>query len=136
MAQYTSNSVPGFTTTMKTRPLIVAKLDEFIRNKILIINSRRTVNEMDTFLWVNGRPEAQRGYNDDLVMSLAIACWVRDTTIINAQKDVQLNMAILNSLTTNKTILNTAISGMPEHTSIERNAQAQMYRDFAWILKG
>ena len=32
-----TNSVPGFTTTLKTRPLIVAKLEEFIRNKIIKI---------------------------------------------------------------------------------------------------
>jgi hypothetical protein len=50
-AQYNSNSVPGFATTMKTRPLIVAKLDEFIRNKIFKINSQRTLNEMSTFIW-------------------------------------------------------------------------------------
>ena len=30
-----SNAVAGFTTSTKTRPLIVAKLEEFIRNKII-----------------------------------------------------------------------------------------------------
>ena len=87
-AQYSSNTVPGFTTTMKTRPLIVAKLEEFIRNKSIKINSQRTIHELDTFVWVNGRPEAQKGYNDDLVMSLAIGCWVRDTAVINNERKI------------------------------------------------
>ena len=42
---------------------------------------------MKTFIWKNGKPQAMRSYNDDLVMSLAIACWVRDTAIeVNKSK--------------------------------------------------
>ena len=131
-----SNVVPGFTTSMKTRPLIIAKLDEMIRNKEIKINSGRLVRELEKFIWVNGRPEAQKSYNDDLVLSLAIACWVRDSTIIASQKDVELNMAMLNSMTRTKTVFNTSISGMPEYKEIERESAKQLYRDFAWILKG
>lgn len=36
---------------------------------------------MFTFIWNNGRAEAMRGYNDDLVMALAIGLWVRDTAL-------------------------------------------------------
>lgn len=131
-----SNIIPGFATTMKTRPLIIAKLDEMIRNRSIHINSARLVRELEKFIWSNGRPEAQKGYNDDLVMALAIACWVRDSTIIASQKDVQLNIAILSSMTRTKTVFNTSISGMPEYKEIEREAAKQMYKDFAWILKG
>jgi len=131
-----SNVVPGFTTSVKTRPLIIAKLDEMIRNKSIHINSGRLVRELEKFIWVHGRPEAQKGYNDDLVMSLAIACWVRDSTVISAQKDVQLNIAILNSMSKTKTVFNTSITGMPEHKQIEQENAKKMYQEYGWILKG
>ena len=30
-----------------------------------------------------------RGYNDDLVIALAIACWIRDTALTVNQRDVE-----------------------------------------------
>jgi hypothetical protein len=136
-AQYSSNSVPGFTTTQKTRPLIIAKLEEFIRNKVITINSNRLLNELDTFVWVNGRPEAQRGYNDDLIMALSIACWVRDTAIINNQRSLEYSVAFLNAIAKTSNYLNTSINGM---RSFEYNQkveqQKQVYKDHMWLIKG
>ena len=86
-AEVVNSAVPGFTTSSKTRPLIVAKLEEFIRNKLITIYSPRTINEMKTFIWRNGKPQAMKGYHDDLIMALAIACWVRDTAIQNSSRD-------------------------------------------------
>jgi hypothetical protein len=136
-AQYSSNSVPGFTTTQRTRPLIIAKLEEFIRNKILVIRSQRSANEMETFVWVNGRPEAQKGYNDDLVMSLAIACWVRDTAVINNERNLEYSKAFLASITKTSSHLNTSINGMRQYEYGQRIQQGQStYKEFAWLLKG
>ena len=131
-----SSAVPGFTTSVKTRPLIIAKLDEIIRNNAIQINSARLVRELEKFIWVNGRPEAQKGYNDDLVMSLAIACWVRDTTLINNQKDVEFSKAILGSITKAGSNLNTTIKGMNNFKELEYNSNKQMYKDFLWLIKG
>jgi hypothetical protein len=36
---------------------------------------------MKVFIWKNGRPEAQTGYNDDLVMSFGIGMFLRDTSL-------------------------------------------------------
>ena len=115
-----SNSVPGFTTSQKTRPLIVAKLEEFIRNELITINSARTYQELKTFVWRHGRPEAQRSYNDDLVMSLAIAtCWVRDTVLQENVRDLQYRRAVLNSMVVSNTKLNTTIPGMEGYKKVE-----------------
>ena len=48
-----------------------------------------------TFIWKNGRAEAQTGYNDDLVMSLATACYVRDTALKFAQQGIDITNAAL-----------------------------------------
>lgn len=135
--QYSSNTVPGFSTSMKTRPLIVAKLDEYIRNKALVINSRRTVNELDTFVWINGRPEAQKGYNDDLVLSLAIGCWVRDTAIINNERNIEYSKAFLGAIGKTGNYLDTSIKGFhSEENSRRQQIAQQMYKDFIWVIKG
>ena len=114
-AQWQSNVVPGFTTSSKTRPLIVAKMEEFMRNKLIKINSNRLLSEMKTFIWHAGRPQAMRSYNDDLVMSFAIGCWVRDTVIVESQKNMEYDKQMISSISTSKTGISTTISGMQGH---------------------
>ena len=106
-----NSSVPGFTTSMKTRPLIIAKFEEFIRNKLITIYSSRTINEMKTFIWRNGKPQAMKGYHDDLIMALAIACWVRDTAIQNNARELNYKKAFLNAVYKSNTTMNTQIKG-------------------------
>jgi len=43
-AETINSAVPGFTTSKSTRPLIIAKLEEYIRNKLLNIRSIRLYN--------------------------------------------------------------------------------------------
>ena len=40
------NMVPGFSTTSKTRPLIISKLDEYFKEKTCIIRSTRLIDEL------------------------------------------------------------------------------------------
>ena len=70
----------GFSTTSKTRPLIISKLDDYFRDKSVTIRSHRLIDEMFTFIWNGNKFKAMKGYNDDLTMSLAIGLWVRDTS--------------------------------------------------------
>ena len=129
----------GFTTSMKTRPLIVAKLEEFIRNKLIKVYSSRTVNEFKTFIWRNGRPQAMKSYNDDLIMALAIACWVRDTAIQSNARDLNYQKAFVDAVYTVKTTMNTQIKGQdgykPNNTT-DIMSEAKSYWDqYKWIIK-
>jgi len=68
----------GFKTTSITRPLILANLQEIVRDDIDKIQDKDTLREMLTFIVnKNGRAEAEDGYHDDLVMGLAIAYYIR-----------------------------------------------------------
>jgi len=65
----------GIQITQKVREGVLASLEEFLRSSKIKINSRRTVSELLTFIISEtGKIEADVGYNDDLVMSLALAC--------------------------------------------------------------
>jgi len=67
----------GFDTTTKTRPLILAALEEAIREKELGLYSVRALAEMAAFIIdENGKAAARPGQHDDLVMSLALAVYV------------------------------------------------------------
>ena len=93
-----SQKVPGFSTTSKTRPLIISKIETYFREKSPIIKSRRLVDEMYVFIWNGQRAEAQRGYNDDLIMSFGIALWVRDTALRLHQQGMDLSRKALGHL--------------------------------------
>jgi len=134
-----TNAVAGFTTSTKTRPLIVAKLEEFVRNKIITTRSSRVYHELKTFIWHNGKPQAMRSYNDDLVMSLAIGCWVRDTALQVNKRDVEFKKAMLNSMYKSDSIMNTAIKGMNGYSQSHNEKykeEIQLTKDFMWIYKG
>ena len=139
-AQWQSNVIPGFTTSSKTRPLIVAKMEEFMRNKLIKVNSSRLLSEMKTFIWKSGRPQAMRSYNDDLVMSFAIGCWVRDTVIIESQKDIEYSKQFMSSISTSETHISTTIPGMQGHKMTKenvRNQEGEAYvRQYAGLIKG
>jgi hypothetical protein len=93
--------VAGFSTTSKTRPLIISKLDEYFREKAITIRSIRLIDELFTFIFINGRAEAMKGYNDDLVMAFGIGLWVRDTALRLRQQGVNLTKTALGGISTN-----------------------------------
>ena len=136
IGEHQTNTVMGFSMTSKTRPLVIAKLEEFIRNKLVTIYSSRTYNEMKTFVWHNSRPQAMRGYNDDLVMAFAIGCWVKDMAFEVSQRDIEYKKAFLNCMTKGDSILNTAIPGMSGYKHKKDMKDKQKYKDFIWLLKG
>ena len=140
MAESVSNSIAGFTTSSKTKPLIIAKMEEFIRNKLITIYSSRLVDEFKTFIWNNNRAQAMRSYHDDLVMALAIGCWVRDTALEVNKKDLEYSKVMLNSLKSSKSTMNTKISGMIGYSTgpikQETIEAREEQKEFLWLLKG
>ena len=68
----------GFKTDRITRPLILSELQAIVNDHVELINDKDTLEEMLVFVRnEKGRPEAQQGCHDDLVMALAIAYYIR-----------------------------------------------------------
>ena len=132
-----SSVVPGFTTSMKTRPLIIAKLEEFIRNGLITVMSNRFAGELKTFVWNNGKPEAMRGYNDDLIMAMAIGCWVRDTALVANKRDAEYREALLSGISKSGTTLDTTVRGQTGHSKArEYEMRQKELEPFMWLSKG
>ena len=68
----------GFRTDRISRPLIISELVELADQHLELIRDYETLGEMLTFVKnEQGRPEAQAGKHDDMVMALAIAHHIR-----------------------------------------------------------
>jgi hypothetical protein len=117
---------PGFSTTTRTRPIIISKLELYFREKEIIIHSARLINELKTFIWDNGKAQAAENYNDDLVMALAIGLWVRDTALRLRAEGILLTKSMLDKIhivkDENKTPIYTA--------KIQSSGQAQWQMKF------
>lgn len=77
---YTGKLEPtyGFKTTSLTRPIIIGDLVRIVRESTELFKDRHTLEEMLTFVRnEKGRAEAQAGAHDDLIISLAIAYYIR-----------------------------------------------------------
>ena len=92
------NMVPGFTMSMKSRPLVIAKLEEFFREKSVIVKSQRLVDELFVFIYSGIKAEAMVGYNDDLVLSFSIGLWVRETALRLRAEGIELSKQALSSI--------------------------------------
>jgi len=129
------NLTPGFTMSSRTRPMAISKLVESINDKGLIIKSKRTLEEMKVFIWKNGRPEAQTGYNDDLVMSLAQGVYLRDTALRFKETGVDLTRKALSNMTVNRIGARSANqfsrgSDNPYHMDNGKGGS----EDFSWLI--
>lgn len=69
----THKKYPGFRTTPRSRKLILDTMKMFAENNQLIINDAKTINELYTFILVNGKYQADEGCHDDRVMAMALA---------------------------------------------------------------
>ena len=81
----------GFKTTSLTRPTIISRLIEIVREHCDTINDRVTLEELLTIVRnEKGRIEAPQGGHDDMMMGLAIAHQIRDQVVfINEPIEVQ-----------------------------------------------
>ena len=141
----------GFATTGKTRTIILTKLEELIRNKLLVSYSSRFYQELKTFVWSNNsKAEAMKGHNDDLVMSLAIGAWLFDVNSEYSKGSADINSAILAgmkraSITTEGVLpghtpniyTSTQLGGHPrgDMRMIGQLRGGSIPQDMTWILK-
>jgi hypothetical protein len=126
-----SDMVAGFTMSHKIRPLAISKMDLYFREKSCIVRSKRLIDELMVFVWKNDKPQAQSGYNDDLVLAFAQGMWVRDTALKLRQAGIELNKIAVNNIkTTMAPRTSTPLSGNPWKIETKNGNQ----EDITWLL--
>ena len=90
--------IPGINFNNK-RVQIIASFEESLRHEFKV-RSSRLVNEMGTFIYINGRPDHQKGHHDDCIMSIAMATYVAEAAFPSLVKVVNHTKAMLDSWST------------------------------------
>jgi hypothetical protein len=89
------DKIPGLNFNNK-RTQIVAAFEEQLR-KGFQVRSSRLLNELNTFVYINGRPDHMKGAHDDAIMSLSMALYAGDICFNQLQRNESKNKAMLES---------------------------------------
>jgi hypothetical protein len=89
------DKIPGINFNSK-RVLIIQAFEEALRFDF-VMRSQRLFNELNTFVYVNGRPDHQKGQHDDLIMAFAMAVYVGETSFAQLEKATEHAKAMLES---------------------------------------
>ena len=136
------DKIPGINFNNK-RVQIIAAFEEAMRHNFRIYSSR-LYNEMNTFVYVNGRPDHQKGHHDDLIMSIAISIYVGESSFSSLEKVTQQTKAMLESWTVND---NTSVQKDLEfnpfipNTNFDRRINNNQisrkdYEQYGWLFGG
>lgn len=90
--------VPGFRTDIASRVLSVDKLEESFRLNKVIVYSKRVIDELRNFIYENGKPQARKGSNDDIVIALAIGLFVCSCVFGPRDSDIEMTKKLLENI--------------------------------------
>jgi hypothetical protein len=139
------DKIPGLNFNNK-RTQIVAAFEEQLR-KGFIIRSSRLLNELNTFVYMNGRPDHMKGAHDDAIMSMSMALYAGDLCFNQLQKTDAQNKAMLDSWVlsertyeANKSFYSYGTSFDPVGSmSVGGNSQmnnptSKTYNEYSWLF--
>jgi len=134
------DKIPGINFNNK-RVQIISSFEECMRHGFKIY-SNRLFNEMNTFIYINGRPDHQKGHHDDLIMAIAIATYVGENSFSQLTKVTEQTKAMLSSWTVNhneevtKNISFNPVmpAGIPNHHNYSNEATKSDYQKYLWLF--
>ena len=135
--------LPGL-NFQKNRNTIISKLEEAIRLDSFKIRSIRAHSEIETFVFINGRADHMKGYHDDLLMSIAMCCFVGSTSFKDLEKSKGQAKAMVNSWSVETTEPNKSgalseVVGSGFYTdqkSKNNNITTEQFKENMWVFGG
>ena len=128
--------LPGL-NFQKNRNTIITKLEEAVRLNSFKVRSIRAVTEMNTFVFKNGRPDHMKGYHDDLLMAIAMCCFVSQTSFKDLEKNKGQAKAMIDSwvVSTNNVDSMTELNSNVLPKDISRHVQSAI-SEHNWVFGG
>ena len=129
--------LPGL-NFQKNRNTIVTKLEESVRMNSFKVRSIRSVTEMDTFVFKNGRPDHMKNYHDDCIMAIAMCCYVSQTSFKDLEKSKGQAKAMLDSWIVSSNEVNAIpemVYNSPAYKDTSRHVQAPI-SEHNWVFFG
>jgi hypothetical protein len=137
-----NEKIPGLNFNSK-RVQIIASFEEALRHDFRV-RSMRLFNELGTFVYVNGRPDHQKGQHDDLIMAMAMAIYVGESSFSQLEKVTEQTKAMIDSwaVSTNEyknksQDFNPSLPVMPNHNvnrGINSNPTRNDYEKYLWLF--
>ena len=136
-----NDKIPGINFNSK-RILIVQAFEEALRFGFAV-RSQRLFNELNTFVYVNGRPDHQKGQHDDLIMAMAMAIYVGESSFAKLEKATEQAKAMIESWTTEKRDFKDSSSNFNPSLPVDRLNQYGMtgyqatksdYEKYLWLF--
>ena len=93
-----NEKIPGINFNSK-RVQIIASFEENVRHGFKV-RSHRLYNEMNTFVYINGRPDHQKGHHDDCIMGVSMATYVAEKSFQKLTKNLNHTKAMIDSWST------------------------------------
>ena len=78
------------------------KLRERLVDGSFKVRSLRVVNELDTWVWKNGRPDHMSGFHDDTLTCLAMALFVMEFYMFRKMRNAAKDAAMIRSWRSSK----------------------------------
>jgi hypothetical protein len=136
----TVDKIPGLNFSQK-RVQIIASYEEALRHGMKI-RSSRLISEMNTFVYINGRPDHMKGQHDDLIMAIAMAVYVAESSFSQLEKVNQQAKIMLDSWAVEtyekprEQYFNPAIPNKNQFNSPEYRNQATRkdYEQYLWLF--
>ena len=138
-----NEKIPGINFNNK-RVQIVSAFEEAVRHGFKVYSSR-LYNEMNTFIYINGRPDHQKGHHDDCIMSISMAIYVGEKSFQSLTKVLNHTKAMVSSWTSvvneNKNTsdyFNPMVPQMGRQNGYgnAQNATKQDYEKYSWLFRG
>jgi len=132
-----NDKIPGINFNAK-RVQIIATFEEYLRHGFKVY-SARLLNEMSTFVYVNGRPDHQKGHHDDLIMSTAMAIYVGENSFTSMTKVTEHTKAMIDSWQINTNTQKPSNYFNPtigENTYKTNQPTKQDYMNHSWLFGG
>ena len=132
-----NEKIPGINFNNK-RVQIIAIFEEYLRHGFSV-RSKRLLNEMNTFVYVNGRPDHQKGQHDDLIMSIAMAIYVGESSFSQLTKVSNHTKAMLNSWSVETNELKKETFAAPviiEGGHKKNQPTLKDYQTYSWLFAG
>ena len=130
--------IPGINFNNK-RVQMIASFEEALRHEFKIY-SNRLYNEMNTFIYINGRPDHQKGHHDDCIMAIAMATYVAEKSFQLLEKVTNHTKAMINSWSSFKNIyteqsmfFNPMISSSTDN-NVSNKPNVNDYQKYGWLF--
>ena len=133
-----ADKIPGINFNSK-RVQIVASFEEYVRHGLKIYSSR-LLNEMNTFVYINGRPDHQKGQHDDLIMSMAMCCYVAESSFTQLTKVTEQAKVMMDSWQVSSSVPQARTQFFDpvfeQHGKTRNEPTKNDYENYLWLFGG